>query len=451
MSRRLPALLLLGVGSLGAWAVPPPRFDEATADAVAADVLAAKPSAGLVIAASRGGKTLIVRGWGLANVEGRVAASGETVFPICSISKNFAAAAVLKLVEEGRVERGAPAARYLPEVPGLSSEITVDALLNHSSGLGSYNEGDDWDALAPRAIPHAEMVARIAAHPHGPPGREWGYSNSAYYLAGLLVERVSGRSYWDFLDRAFFRPLGMRRAVPCADVPPSSRARGYRVDKGALVGAEDENWQNPFAGGGLCMTAGELLSWEAALDSGLALSAESVRAMRTPTRLADGRRYDYGLGTRMGSLDGHPVVGHTGGGQGFSTVLLRFPDDDLTIVVLKNFAGRPAAGIVAARLARQLLGLPAFAPRGAAPPAKVLSAVAGDWIGDDGPFRLAARDGRLQVEIPQGPTLDSPWMGGTTFAAGEDEVARFEVKDGRSSRASIYEAGLFGSVVRRRN
>lgn len=451
MSRRLPALLLLvGAGSLAVLAAPPPRFDETAADAAASEVLSAKPGAGLVIAVARGGETLLARGWGLANVADGVAAAADTVFPICSISKNFAAAAVLKLAEEGRVDRSAPASRYLPGVPGLSGDITVDALLNHSSGLGSYNEGEDWDALAPRAIPHAEMVARIASRPHTPPGRGWGYSNSAFYLAGLLVERVSGRGYWDYLDESFFRPLGMRKAGPCADAPPPSRARGYRVEKGALAGAEAENWRNPFAGGGLCMTAGELLAWEAALDSGRALSPDSVRAMRTPTRFADGLRYDYGLGTRIGSLDGHRVVGHTGSGQGFTTVLVRYPEDDLTIVVLKNWSGGPGAATIAARLARRLLGIPAFTPRGSPPPAALLSAVAGDWASDDGPFRLSARGGKLVAEVPGGKTFESPWMGGSTFAAGDEETVRFHIVSGRADRGAQYAGGLFeGLVVRR--
>jgi D-alanyl-D-alanine carboxypeptidase len=449
MGRRLPALVVLACGGIAALArsAPPPRFDDAAAEAVAAGVLAGPPTAGLTIAVARGGTTLFARGWGLADVKDRIAASGETVYPICSISKNFAAAAVLKLAEQNRLERGAPVSRYLPEVAALPPEITVDALLNHSSGLGSYNEGDDWDRVASRAIPHAEMLARIASRPRSSPGREWGYSNSAYYLAGLLVEKVSGRSYWDFLRDSFFGPLGMRRAGPCADVSPPARARGYRIEKGALAGAESENWNNPFAGGGLCMTAGELLTWQAALDSSRALSAESVRAMRTPTRLADGRKYDYGLGTRLGSLDGHRVLGHTGGGQGFSTVLMRFPEDDVTIVVLKNFSGGPGAATIAARLARRLLGLPAFAPRRGAPPAKLLEAIAGDWTGEEGPFRLAVRDGKLRVEIPGGPTLDSPWMGGATFAAGEDEVGRFDWADGRIDRVSFYGGGLFESVA----
>lgn len=450
MSRHPPALLLAGAALLVAWASPPPRFDQAAADAVAAEVLARAPSAGLTIAVERRGEVLFARGYGLANVKDRVEASGETVYPICSISKNFAAAAVLKLVEQGRVVRDAPAARYLPGVAGLSPEITVDELLNHSSGLGSYNEGAGWDAVAARAIPRGEMLARIASAPRVPPGREWGYSNSAYYLAGGLVENVSGKSYWEFLEEEFFRPLGMRHARPCAEVEVSARARGYRAEKGSLVGAETENWWNPFAGGGLCMTSRDLLAWEAALDSGRILSAESVRAMRTPTRFSDGRRYDYGLGTRMGTFEGHPVVGHTGGGQGFSTVLMRFPEDGLTVVVLKNFSGGPAAATIAARLTRRLLGLPGFAPRGGAPPAGVLSAVAGDWIGDDGPFRLATRDGKLAVELPGGAApFESPWMGGTTFAAGEEETARFEVANGRSGRASVYGGGLFESVIRR--
>jgi D-alanyl-D-alanine carboxypeptidase len=450
MVRRLAAFLLAGIAAR-ALSDPPPRFDDDAASSVAAEVLAKAPSAGLTIAVARGGRTLFTRGWGLADVTAGVSASGDTVYPICSISKNFAAAAILKLAEQGRVDLSAPAARYLPGVAGLPAEVTVASLLNHSSGLGSYNDGPDWETLAPRAIPHAEMLARIASGKREPPGTEWGYSNSAFYIAGLLVERVSGKSYWAFLDGSFFRPLGMRRAAACADVPARSRARGHRVEKGSLVGAESENWRNPFAGGGLCLTAGELLAWEAALDSGRALSSESVRAMRTPTRLADKRRYDYGLGTRLGSLDGHPVLGHTGGGQGFSTVLMRFPDDDLTIVVLKNFSGGPGAATIGARLARRLLGMPAFEPRGGAAPKALLAAVAGDWIGDEGPFRLSSGDGVLRAEIPNGPVIESPWMGGTTFAAGEEETVRFEVVDGRSDRALQYGGGMFASVIRRRN
>jgi CubicO group peptidase (beta-lactamase class C family) len=449
VSRR-PLAFLVVPAALAAWAPASSRFEESAVDAVAAEVIGARPSAGLTIAVARGGKTLFARGWGLANLQDRVGAAGDTVYPICSISKNFAAAAVRKLAEQGRVDPAAPASRYLPDLPGLSSVITVDDLLNHSSGLGSYNEGDDWDAIAARPIPRPEMVARIAARPHSTPGREWGYSNSAYYLAGLLVERVSGKSYWDFLRESFFDPLAMRRAGPCAELPPPSRARGYRVEKGVLAAAETENWSNPFAGGGLCMTAGELLAWEAALDSGRALSVDSVHAMRTPTRLADGRRYDYGLGTRLGSLEGHPVLGHTGAGQGFSTVLMRFPEDDLTIVVLENFVPGTPAVTVAGRIARRLLGLPAFAPRGGVPPEKILRAVAGDWIGDEGPAHLAARDGKLQVELPGGQTVESPWMGGLAFAAGEDEIGRFESAGGRTDRVAFYRSGMFESVAVRK-
>jgi D-alanyl-D-alanine carboxypeptidase len=158
------------------------------------------------------------------------------------------------------------------------------------------------------------MLARIRSAPHDAPGTAWGYSNSAFYLAGLLVERVTGKGYWDFLAQAFFEPLGMPVARPCARVPVTARAHGYRLTKAGLEDAETESWENPYAGGGLCMTAGDLLAWQAALDRGRALAPESVRRMRTPTKLASGNALDYGLGTRLGEL-GHPVLGHTGGGQ----------------------------------------------------------------------------------------------------------------------------------------
>ena len=429
-------------------AIPPPASTEASADAVAAEVLAASPQAGLTIAVARGGTTL-AKGYGQADARGKKNASGDTVYPICSISKNIAAAAILKLAEAGRLDLDAPVARYLAPDPLPGRAVTVRQLLNHTSGAGSYNDGPDWSALAPRPIPRDEMLARIRSAHHDAPGEAWGYSNSAFYLAGLIVERVTGKSYSEFLARSFFGPLGMRQARACSDVPVADRAHGYRVTRAGLEDAETESWENPFAGGGLCMTAGDLLAWQAALDQGKALAPASVRRMRAPTRLSSGRTLDYGLGTRLGALEGHPVLGHTGGGQGFSTVLLRFPQDDMTIVVLATTSGAEAR-VVAARLARRLLGLPAFSPKDLPVPPDLVQALSGDWLGDYGPIHLQAAADRLAARLGDaGPTLPMGYQGDASFVVGDENVVRFVVEQGRSDLALEYVAGLFDSATRR--
>lgn len=442
---------MLSVVALGVLLAAAPQSEtvESAADAEAAAVLAASPRAGLTIGVARRG-AVFAKGYGQADARTGEPASADTVYPICSISKNFAAAAVLKLAESGKLELDAPISRYFAEDAMPDRTVTVRQLLNHTSGAGSYNEGADWNSVAASPIPHERMLTRIAAGPFGTPGAAWGYSNSAFYLAGLLVERLSGTSYWEYLAQAFFQPLGIHHASACTSVT-QGRAHGRRVTKDGLEDAETESWENPFAGGGLCATAGDLLAWQAALDQGKALAPESIRMMRAPTILAGGAAIDYGLGTRLGQLEGHSVVGHTGGGQGFSTVLVRFPKDDLTLVVLTTTSATEAR-IVAARLARRLLGLPAFAPMDLQVPASLARAISGRWLGDYGAARIrpASDATRIVAELGEsGRTLPFAFRGGATFAVGEEDLVRFVVKDGRSVLALEYVGGLFDSATRR--
>jgi D-alanyl-D-alanine carboxypeptidase len=438
----LIALFLLALAAAGS--------PEPVADSIAAKTLGPDAHGGFTIAVARSGRTVFAKGYGEADGMRHVAATGETIYPICSISKNFAAAAVLKLAEQGKLTLDAPIGRYFPKDPTGAQTVTVRQLLNHTSGLGSYNSDPRWETLGARALPHAEVVAMISKADKTPPGKDWGYSNSAFYLAGMLVERVSGKSYWEFLESQFLRPLGMRHSRACTALPRESRARGYRVVAGKLEDAELESWENPYAGGALCSTAGDLLLWEAALDSEKALMPASVREMRTPTRLSDGVVFDYGLGTRLGSLEGHPVLGHTGGGQGFSTVLLRFPSDDLTIVVLKNAPAGPNARILAARLARRMLGLPPYSARDLPVPEDLLQALPGNWSGDYGPFRLEAMNGKLVVKIDDGvPAIPISYQGESVFSVGEEDLVRSPIENGHADRGFEYVGGLFDSSAHR--
>lgn len=160
--------------------------------------------------------------------------------------------------------------------------------------------------------------------------------------------------------------------------------------------------------------------------------------------------FDYGLGTRLGSLEGHPVLGHTGGGQGFSTVLLRFPSDDLTIVVLKNVTAGPNARIVAARLARRLLDLPPFSYRDLPVPEDVSKALSGNWSGEYGPFRLETMNGKLVVRVGDGaPPIPISYQGDSVFAAGEEDLVRSPIENGHADWGFDYVGGLFDSPVHR--
>src|ERR1041385_5539997 len=327
-------------------------------DAIAKQMLS-RHTAGVSIAVAREGRLILSRGYGMANVEHSVAVTPETVFHIASISKNVFAAVVLQLVDEGKLRLDDDVTKYVPEAPTLGHHVTVRQLLNHTSGIYSFTSLPDAASNERLELTHEQVLGLIKDKPFDfEPGTRWRYDNSAFYLAGMVVERVTKHEYGAYVREHVFKPLGMNSASLCyARMVVPHLASGYEVDGGALVNAF-MTWKLPFAGGAVCATASDLLKWQAALDSGRVLTPSSLALMRTPTTLADETKIDYGLGTRLGSLDGHRMLGHTGSGGGHRTVLASFPDDRLTIVILINTEdGSPAPVAVAAEIARAALGL----------------------------------------------------------------------------------------------
>ena len=328
-------------------------------DAVATKMLS-RPVAGISVAVARNGQVLLARGYGTANLEHSVAVTPETVFHIASISKNILAAVVLQLVDEGKLRLDDDITKYVPEAPTLGHHVTVRQLLNHTSGIYSFTSLPDAANNERLELTHEQVLGLIKDKPFEfEPGTRWRYDNSAFYIAGMVVERVTKQEYGAYVREHVFKPLGMSSASLCyARMVVPHLASGYEVEGGALVNAAFMSWKLPFAAGAICATATDLLKWEAALDAGRVLTRSSLALMRTPTTLADGTKIDYGLGTRLGSLDGHRMLGHTGSGGGFRNVFESFPDDHLTIVILVNMgdAESPSPVAVAAEIARPRLG-----------------------------------------------------------------------------------------------
>jgi CubicO group peptidase (beta-lactamase class C family) len=246
----------------------------------------------------------------------------------------------------------------------------------------------------------------------------------------------------------FFKPLGMSSASLCyARTVVPHLASGYELDGGALVNAAFMTWKLPFAGGAVCATASDLLKWEAALDTGRVLTPSSLALMRTPTTLADGTKIDYGLGTRLGSLDGHRVLGHYGGeGRGgFRPLLESFPDDHLTIVILMNMgdAASPSPVVVTPEIARAALRLKKNALLNLPVPGAELAALSGKYDSDEGPVEIFARDGKLRYRIPhsqiEGVLLR---QAENVYAIDENVEVHFLVRDGRAEWSMVYIGGL---------
>jgi CubicO group peptidase (beta-lactamase class C family) len=319
---------------------------------------------GVALLVSRGGKIVQAQGFGLANVELQVPVKPETVFQSGSVGKQFTATAVMMLVEEGKVGLSDPLTKYFPDAPATWKEVTVRELLSHTAGFGDYpdkfNFRKDWT--------EPEMLKLVEGIPLAyPPGTKWEYSNLGYMTLGILIHRVTGEFYGDFLQQRIFHPLDMQttRIISEADIIPN-RSAGYRLVKGEL---KNQEWVAPkvntTADGSLYFSILDLARWDAALYTEKLLKRSSLDQMWTPAKLKNGQpnKAGYGFGWEMEERHGHHVVGHTGSWQGFKTAIARYVNDQLTVVVLANLA-EAKPGAIAEHVADMYLADGERAPAG---------------------------------------------------------------------------------------
>jgi D-alanyl-D-alanine carboxypeptidase len=453
MKRAIVAVIAFACCAIGEAQTPTPTRLGPRVDALAQKMLS-RPVAGISVAVARDGQLVFARGYGMANLEHAVAVTPDTVFHIASISKNILAAVVLQLVDEGKLDLDDDVTKYVPEAPTHGRKITVRQLLSHTSGIHSFTSLPESEANERLDLTHDQVLALIKDKPLDfEPGTAWRYSNSGFYIAGMVVERVTRQEYGAYLREHLFKPLGMNSAQLCDPrmiVP--HLASGYDLDRGVLVNAALMSWKLPFAAGAICATATDLVKWQAALDSGRVLSASSLKLMRAATVLADGTDIDYGLGTRLGTLEGHRVQGHTGGGGGFAAALESFPDDHLTVVVLVNTGGgatRPLS--LAAAIARPMLGLADKKTLNDLPvPPQELAALLGTFNSDEGTVENFARDGKLFFrDLPardEGPLLR---QAENVYAVDENIEVHFVVRQGHATWGIVYTGGLMMDAVRR--
>lgn len=343
---------------------------------------------GVAVAIVDHGKLVKAEGYGYANVEHEVPVRPETIFQSGSLGKQFTAATVMTLVEDGKLALDDSIAKYFPEAPEAFRPITVRHLLTHTSGIPDYTEG----TIDLRRDYTEDDMARLAfgLKLEFPAGSRWNYSNTGYLLLGVLVRRASGRFYGDVLCERVFLPLGMKtaRIISEEDIVPH-RAAGYRLVGGQL---KNQDWVAPqlntTADGSLYFSVLDLVAWEKGLRTRAVLKPESWAVVFERVRLNSGRAYPYGFGWAIDQVAGQPVVGHGGSWQGFRTQLTRYLASDLTIIVLANLAQAEPERFVdgIAAILDPKLAKPASAPIADGEPA-VTARLRG--------LMAAARDGRL--------------------------------------------------------
>lgn len=281
------------------------------------------------------GRTLVDQGYGFADVEWQIANVPAAKFRLGSLTKQFTAASVLLLEERGKLKVEDPVRKYMPDAPTAWDRITIYNLLTHTSGIPNFTSFPEYGPTEWKDTTPTELVARFRDKPLDfEPGTKFSYSNSGYVVLGYLIEKIAGESYGAFLKQNLFTPLGMAdTGMDSTSMILPQRAQGYAPGPGGMVHAGYTSMTIPFSAGALYSTTGDLLKWERGLFGGKVLTAGSLAKMTTPFK------ENYGFGLFVATHEGHKVIQHGGGIEGFSTAMSYYPDDKLTVIVLGNLNG----------------------------------------------------------------------------------------------------------------
>ncbi|MEO8548733.1 MAG: serine hydrolase domain-containing protein, partial [Kofleriaceae bacterium] len=419
---------------------PPPSPERAKIEALAEAEIAAHHAVGMTIAVARGDQLVVANGYGFADAARRVPATIDTVYRIGSVTKQFTAVAILQLVEQGKLALTDDVRKYVPAYPAHDPAITIDQLLTHTSGIPTYTDGD-WIDAGQHPLTHAQVLARFATKPlEFAPGTAWSYSNSNYYLLGLVIERVTGSSYGDAVRERVLVPAGMTHSGAC-DSP--QLAHGYATAEGPVDAIPFDNGP-PFAAGALCSTALDLVAWQRALEHGVVLSPASLAKMRTSAVLSTGKPAGYGYGVFVAEREGHPRIEHGGAINGFISELSRYPKDDVTVVVLANTEGRTPSK-VEAQISTVVLGLSPVPVRQGKPLAEAERvAYTGtfdlEMDGQHVDVRVFTDGDKLRTQLHGQPAITMLYQGERTFTLDMDEPVKI-VFAADLARFTIFQHG----------
>lgn len=301
-------------------------------DALMRNYDGAVPGASVLVL--RDGQPIMRRSYGMADMEARVVATPATNYRLASVSKQFTAASILLLAQDSRLGLDDPVNQWLPSLPEAATPITIRHLLTHTSGLIDYE--DVMDPAETRQVHDADVLHLLESQhsTYFPPGQGYRYSNSGYALLALIVERASGLRYADFLRQRIFLPLGMRDTVAFEDgvSQVAHRAYGYSLENGAWQRTDQSTTSAVLGDGGIYSSIDDLARWDAALYDGRLLKADSLRQAFTPATKTDVADVEYGFGWRITG----DSLWHSGETIGFRNVIVRYPNQRLTVVVLTN-------------------------------------------------------------------------------------------------------------------
>jgi CubicO group peptidase (beta-lactamase class C family) len=416
-------LALVSIGASTATAQPGRALVQRL-DSIAGAGVLEKRSVGITAAVFKGNDTLLLKAYGKADVEGDVPMTVDTIIPIGSTTKQFTAAAILQLRDQGKLSLDDDITKWLPDFETRGNKVTLRHLLGHTSGVTNLTEMQELRAMQLFRNPTAtrdDVYKVINRYPFQfPTGTMEIYSNTNFWLLGLVIEKASGMTYEDYIEKKIFEPLGMKRSMYCnnsENVP--RRAYGYGMRSGMPRRAADIVHTGTYAGGAICSTAEDMNTWLQALHGGKVLPPRSYAEMITPARLNDGTALRYSMGLSVGEDSrGLRYIGHNGGGFGFSSEARWYPGAKLAVVVLTN-SEPDTITVVTGDLAAAVLPVPR---------------PAGPFTGDAsllvGKYRGPGRGTDMVIEVTQTPqgiafSFDGtaagplPWVESWTFRRGD--------------------------------
>ena len=420
------------------------------------------PSA--VILIDQGGKTIYEKALGIADLEYDIPATMDTAYGIGSITKSFTGLATIQLAYTGKIDLDEPISAYLPDYEGPGKIATVRHLLSHTSGIPNYTSGSEipgiQEGLKRTAYSRQQMVDFFDSEPlRFEPGSKWSYSNSGYYLLGLIVEAVSGMDYYDYLQANIFDPLEMTRTYPGNDAQIiAKRAKGYGLDSNGFINAPTWSYLVPFSAGSLVSTASDLVKYRRGVFHSEHFPAGLRKMLLQTTAMTGGEDNYYTNGLVISDFDGHKKISHSGEIWGYKSNHAYYPDEDITIIMLANRqSSAPALPSIETKVARVLFGIPQPEIQNLVQSEEILQQYAGDYglhpfiLGDD-TYGFIANEGKLFIRFggirAEGPMIPLLAQGNGLFRAIFDDEWTFQFisrpgKDKADSLIAHYVDGSF--------
>lgn len=411
------------------------QFDKVLNSAFSSD------EAGATVLISSRGKIIYQKAIGMANMELKVPMHTKQVFRIGSLTKQFTAIAILQLMEQGKLDLQDEITRFLPDFPMQGAKITIEHLLTHTSGIRDYTSiGDSVQRFKMDFTP-TEMINYFKNQPmRFAPGSKYEYNNSNYFLLGYIIEKITGKTYQQYLEDHFFGPLGMSNSFYGNDAKIiKNRAAGYTKTGKELENAAAISMTQPYAAGAILSTAGDLFKWQQAVQSYKVVKKQTLEKAFTRYKLVNGKETSYGYGWRFGFIQESPSIWHGGLINGFKTMELYLPKVDVYVVVLSNCDGS-SPEILTAKLAAIAIGKP-YLYKQITVAGSVLQTYAGVYENENGDQRIiTVGNSKLYSQFGRAPKVNVKAFKKDNFFF-DDPMITMEFtpnKDGKIDKLTIH-------------